>query len=415
MRIKKEFTVTPSQEAHFIAEAFGIESGYNNQVLNLEIPDELPQITYITGESGCGKTTLLKELGFTGNISEDELPKKPLFKWRESQENSIKLMSMVGLSDAIHFVSYYDELSDSQQFRAKLYYLLLDDREEIVLDEFLSTLDRETAKSVAFLFQKVLRKLGKKAILSTAHTDLEGYLKPDLTIKGKAFPSRWEVKYNGYNLKDNPFLKNIKIKHKDSKWYRENSLGELHYKGKYTGGVKDYIGAYYKGKLIGLLLATYRMWDGGRRIARLVVHPSYRSLGIGSFLTEYYLDKEPEADVVASMARFNKVFEKAGMERIEDSISKPPSGLKTDLKNKGFNKEKWFKKSYCIKFMSKKENRAILKNYLNEIGYLINPGGKYLEEEELIPKFMRSQQQAGRVLWNLRPKRMAKYEGKGGD
>jgi len=411
MEIKKEFTVTPDQEAHLIAEAFGIESGYNNQVLNLELPDTLPQITYITGESGCGKSTLMKELGFTGNIREEKLPNKPLFKWGDNIKESLKLMSLVGLSDAIHFVSYYNQLSDSQQYRAKLYYLLLNGEDKIYLDEFLSTLDRETAKSVSYLFQKVIRKLGKKAVLATAHSDLGDYLMPDLIIKGKSFPSRWKVVEKDYNKDTNPFIEDIKITHEDKDWYREASLGELHYKGKYTGGVKDYIAAYYQDKLVGLLIATYRMWDGGRRISRLVVHPSYRSLGIGSYLTEYYLGLQPNADVVASMARFNKVFEKAGMERVDDSVVKPPSGLKSKLNKRDFNKKKWFKKSYCINFMRERNNREILKDFLNEIGYLITPGGKYLEDEELVESFIDSPQQAGRVLWNLRPKKMAKYVG----
>lgn len=411
-KIKKEFEIKPSQEAYIIAEAFGIESGYVNKVLNIEIPNNLPQVTYITGESGCGKTTLLKELGYSKRKSMIKIPDKPLFKWGDDVQKTLKLLSLVGLSDAIHFVSYYDELSDSQQYRARLFLHLLQDNDLIILDEFLSTLDRETAKAVAYMFQKVIRKLDKKVVLATAHNDLFKYLQPDLLIEGKSYPSRWEVEEYKRDKIINLFVDNIEIREEDKEWYRECRLGELHYKGKYTGGVKDYLGAYYNNKLVGLLIGTYRMWDGGRRISRLVVHPSYRSLGIGSYIVEKYLDMYPDADVVATMARFNKVFERAGMKKVEDSVSKPPSGLKSKLNNKGFDKDRWFKKSYCVEFMGDKENRKVLLDFVKEINYLITPGGKSLSDEEIKGKIIMDKQTAGRVLWNLRPKRMAKYVGR---
>lgn len=408
MNINKSFIVKPHDDGEFIAEAFGIESGHNNVILNnIEIPDEIPKVTYITGESGCGKSTLLKEV-YSKYIQKLEIPREPLFKWGKDEQETLKYLSLVGLGDAVLFMSYYDELSDSQQYRARLLLELLNDNEIIVLDEFLSTLDRKTAQSVAYCFQKAIRKTSKKIVVATAHDDLIDYLQPDLLIKGKAFPSRWEIHRNDTTEILNPY-NDIIIKDEDKNWYRECSLGELHYKGKYTGGVKDYLAAYYNGTLVGLLIGIYRMSDGGRRISRLVVHPSYRGIGIGQKLVEEYISRYNTADVVAAMALYNPVFEKSGMKRVKDVEIKPPKGLSTILKTNKFDCSKWYSKDYCMVFMSDKNNRKILLDYTKEISYLVCPGGKYLEETEVEYKLINDASTSGRVLWNLRPRTMAKF------
>jgi ABC-type ATPase with predicted acetyltransferase domain len=40
------------------------------------------------------------------------------------------------------------------------------------MDEFCATLDRETAKIVAFNVQKQARRMGRAVIVATTHTDL---------------------------------------------------------------------------------------------------------------------------------------------------------------------------------------------------------------------------------------------------
>lgn len=410
MKVEKSFTVEPDQTSAEIAEAFGIGGGYERQVLDVELPETLPQVTYITGESGCGKTTLLRELceGSPDNLT--DVPDGPLWTWADDVDTALEYMSKVGLSDATMFVSRYEELSDSQQYRARLYHALLSDKPVLYFDEFLSTLDRETARAVAYVFQKVCRRNDKKVVVATAHDDLEPYLQPDLTVRGSAFPHEWEViEHEGEP--SNPFTDDLRFEWKDADWYRECRLGELHYKGKYTGGVKDYLAVYRGDRLLGLLIATYRMHDGGRRISRVVVHPSYRGIGIGQALVSRYLEKEPAADTVAEMAKYNPVFEKAGMERVEDSVVKPPSGLKTDLDEAGFDRDRWHDKDYCIAFMDDREAREMFAEYASDVGVHVSPGGKSLDTERVAEKLRTEPQTAGRVLWNVRPKRMAKFVG----
>lgn len=407
--ITKSFKVEPDQSSAFIAEAFGIEAGYTKEVLDLTLPDTLHGVTYITGESGSGKTTLLKQLGWEEDYSLP-IPDGALYSWADSEEEAIKLLSMVGLGDALLFVSKYGELSDSQQHRAELYLHLLNGTDPLLIDEFLATLDRESAKAVSFVFQKICRKLDRDIVVATSHTDLIEYLQPDLLVEGKAFPSRWSIEVSPVAA-TNPFVPNLTYTEKDKEWYRDCSLGELHYKGKYTGGVKDYLAARYEGKLVGFLIATYRMHDGGRRISRLVTHPSYRGCGIGQAITKRYLEEEPGADVVASMARFNPVFAKAGMKRVEDSEQKPPTGLKTDLKQFDFDRDNWYSKDYCVEFMQDPECREMMAEYASTVNYLVTPGGESLTDDEVAERIESKAQTAGRILWNIRPKTMAKFVG----
>jgi GNAT superfamily N-acetyltransferase len=60
-------------------------------------------------------------------------------------------------------------------------------------------------------------------------------------------------------------------------------------------------------------------------ITRVVLHPKYRSIGLGTKLVQETLPKAgtPHVETVAVMARYNPFFEKAGMQRIAESQSSP--------------------------------------------------------------------------------------------
>lgn len=409
-KIKKEFIVRSFDEGNLITEAFGIDAGYINKVVDVEIPCPLPQIVYITGESGCGKTTLIKELELKQNLTTlvEEHPHKPLFQFAENEFEGVKLLSLVGLGDATLFVAPYCQLSDSQKARAKLYCYLLGDNKTIYVDEFLSTLDRKTAKAVAFVFQKATRNLNKNLIVATAHDDLVDFLNPDLVIEGKAFPSRWKVIPRPCK-KDNPFLELLSFEYKNKFWYKELALGELHYKGKYTGGCKEYLGCFLDNECIGVLVSTYRRHDGGRRISRVVIHPSYRGCGIGTELVKKYLCDFPGADTIAAMALFNPIFEKAGMREVSPIKITPPKTLKKRLKTLGFEEGRWYSKTYCRKFCEDEKVRDLLSEFAESAGHLVVPGGKRLTTEQISYKIKHELFTAGRVLWGFRPREMAKY------
>ena len=366
---------------------------------------------YITGESGSGKTSILHEI--VGDYKDELIPyDKPLCHWcgdtTEDEQRAINLLCLCGLADATMFISEYKYLKKKKKARARMFLELNSNKELIVVDEFLSTLDRKTAKSLAYCFQKAVRRLGKKLIAVTAHSDLAEYLQPDVIITGESYPSRFIVKEMPYR-NTNPFIDKIELSYVDKSAYKELRLGELHYKGKYTGGTKEYLFAYYNGDVIGCLVSIYNMSTGGRRISRVVVHPSYRSIGIGSLMVKRYIQDFPDTDVVASMALYNKVFEKAGMIRVRDSIISSPRGLKKELIHLGFNIDNWHDRNYCFDFCGDETVRNAIANYADKCTTLVRPGGKKISVSDIADIIANDKQTCGRVLYQLRDRKMAKY------
>lgn len=409
MRIVKSYFVEPNDKGGLIAEAFGITGGYQNKICDIDIPD-IWDILYITGESGSGKSTIVRE--YAKNYSNETIPKEtPLFLWGGSEELQIKKtlqeLTAVGLSDAIMWLNYYENLSDSQKARAKIM-LEMHHKQTIIVDEFLSTLDRSTAQSVAYCIQKAIRRSHKKAIFVTAHADLEKYLFPSFVITGESFPSRFIVSQT-FRTPHNPFLEKIIYAYGNKEDYRNLRLGELHYKGKYTGGTKEYLFANLGDKTIGVLVSIYRMSDGGRRIARVVIHPSYRGIGIGVAIIKKYLSDYKNVDVVASMAMYNPVFEKAGMKRVDNSEILSPPSIKKELLNIGFQTDKWYDKTYCVKMCNDYRVRELVSKYSRFATHLICPGGNRPSKCDIKDKIIKDKTTAGRVLWGLRSRTMAKY------
>jgi ABC-type ATPase with predicted acetyltransferase domain len=129
-------------------------------------------------------------------------PDKPLIDTVGSTvEEGLKLLSKVGLNDAFLFVRRYSQLSDGQKYRYRLAKLIESGAQWWIMDEFCATLDRETAKIVAYNVQKLARKLGKAVVAATTHTDLFDDLGPSVHIH-KRFGG--EVTVNYYPNKAKP-------------------------------------------------------------------------------------------------------------------------------------------------------------------------------------------------------------------
>lgn len=439
MRVCKSFQLEPDNSSALVSDAFGISAGWENRVLDVDIPNELPQITLITGESGCGKTTLLKEIGKPTAV---EIPNKPLHSWGETDEESLRLLSGVGLNDASLFCLRYECLSDSQQARARIYAALAAGIKTLIVDEFLATLDRATAKALAFSFQRIVRREKLQLIAATAQNDLIDFLRPDLLISGVAFPSRWTTKFLDTKSNSNPFVDELKIAHvvdnvtgrlaatnkitgkkyvggykegstfvgRDK--YRESALAELHYKGKYCGATKEYLFADFDGREVGVLVATKKR-TGGLRISRVVVHPSYRGVGIGQAMVKRFLkaheNDSQSIDTIAAMAQFNPFFARAGMTRIEDVQTKVSAKLVTELRGLGFDERQWASKQACDDFCERRENRVVLFRYAKVFAGYYHPGGRPANNVEVGEAMLANQEIAGRLLWVVRPHKMARY------
>ena len=114
-----------------VAEAFGMgisESQRHVLYDNVELVIGPQDIVYLTGDSGSGKSVLLKaiirdlEPGEAARLSEVEVdPDLPLIDTvGVTVEEGLKLLSKVGLNDAFLFVRRYSQLSDGQKYRYRL-------------------------------------------------------------------------------------------------------------------------------------------------------------------------------------------------------------------------------------------------------------------------------------------------------
>lgn len=158
-------------------------------------------IVYINGQSGSGKSCLLREaaaqLVKSGlkvvQIDDVEMLDKPIISQiGKSMEDATRLLSLAGISDAYLYIRRPKELSDGQRYRFKLAKLIEQDADVWVADEFGAVLDRVTAKVVAFNLQKLARAQNKAVIVATTHTDLAEELAPNISIY-KRFQDRVSV------------------------------------------------------------------------------------------------------------------------------------------------------------------------------------------------------------------------------
>ncbi len=156
-------------------------------------------------------------------------PDKPLIETVGKDLNeALELLSRVGLNDAYLFLRKYRELSDGQRYRYRIAKLIESGKQFWIMDEFCATLDRETAKIVAFNVQKQARRTGKAVIVATTHTDLLEDLAPSVHIH-KGWGKRLEVNYysNQINIVCS-VSRDLRIEEGSMKDYE--ALAEFHYR-----------------------------------------------------------------------------------------------------------------------------------------------------------------------------------------
>ncbi|MFX1487227.1 MAG: hypothetical protein ACFFBS_09075, partial [Promethearchaeota archaeon] len=359
-------------------------------------------LIYITGDSGGGKTLLLKAFKeFFGDeaieLSDLEInPEETLVEGvgRDIKE-AIKTLSLCGLNDAFLFLRKYKELSDGQKYRYKLA-KLMDNKERKVwiIDEFCATLDRVMARVIAYLIQRVARKYRKTVVVATTHHDIIEDFQPDVMIE-KGFERDVEVLKNDFLPKRCSIYGKVCIEKGSVEDYAKLSC--FHYRSKGVAGVKDCYKLLFDDELIGVIvysnsylnLKPRNMVFGGRyvytpgdlhkarlinreiaRISRVIIHPKFRGIGLGAFLVR---ESMPRVDakvieVLAVMAKYNPIFEKADMTRVnysrdENSIEKKIRRL---LEANNFDFAFVRSKTYCRHFFGQLncQDKKVLLGYL---------------------------------------------------
>jgi len=370
------------------AEAFGLGVDEEKKfvVCNCDIDVNAGEIVYITGDSGSGKSSSLREFqkAFVDeclNINDLVIDtEKPLVDTvGASVEEALKLLSFVGLNDAFLFLRKYGELSDGQKYRYKIAKLLESKKRVWILDEFTSTLDRDTAKIVAWNLQKFARLSGVTVLCATCMTDLGDDLAPNVRVD-KRYNSEIKVTYNAdakarqcslvaemvveQGTKDDWKAlcefhyrsHNVMIPLKIMRLVRKIKCAEAH---KLVGDGQLYScdicelpegetpeksEGCFKRELVGVLVFSVppisiygrkqyfgKCFNRSKEemqelnanftlISRVVIHPKYRSMNLGVMLVRESLKQSPKryVETIAVMAKYNPFFERAGMLKVCD-------------------------------------------------------------------------------------------------
>jgi ABC-type ATPase with predicted acetyltransferase domain len=350
-----------------VSEAFGLGIDKQEQYVvygNVELRIGPTDVVYITGPSGSGKSALLKVLEKslkpnTMNVSNVTIDsKKPLIDtvgW--TVEEGLELLSRVGLNDAFLFVRRYDQLSDGQRYRYRIAKMIESKRQYWFLDEFCATLDRDTAKVVAFNLQKLARQEGKAVFVATTHEDLLEDLQPSILVK-KGLGNKIEVIYREYNTNAQcSLVKDMYVAEGSRKDYEE--LAPFHYRSSSLAATQKIFALKRGTETVGVIVYRYpgancfgRKQAFGRSlnlrevneslslISRVIIHPKYRTIGLGAKLVRDTLPLcgKPYVETVAVMARYNPFFEHGGMRKIAESKpDKTVSSAIEKLKALGFN------------------------------------------------------------------------------
>lgn len=186
-----------------VAETFGLGLSEKTFWVFKDIDVEINpgDVVYITGQSGSGKSLLLRELQAqmteqglkVANIDAVELAEKPLIdQLGKNMNEAVELLSRAGINDASLVIRKPSELSDGQRYRFRLAKLMETQADVWVADEFGAVLDRVTARAVAFNTQKLARAKGVTLMVATTHTDMIEELGPDLLVE-KRFQNRVEL------------------------------------------------------------------------------------------------------------------------------------------------------------------------------------------------------------------------------
>ena len=289
-KIELKSKIINDKYTEYVYEAFDIQNREETSVnINMNLGEAKNfewNIGVILGGSGSGKTTILKKMGDVKKVVFDyEKPLISNFDWLEPKEATLVLTSM-GLSSVPTWLRPFHTLSNGEQYRATLAYLVSssNENEVILIDEYTSVVDRDVAKAMSFALQKYIRRTKKRIILASCHYDILDWLLPDWICspqKGGA------LERCDYLRQGRPqILLQVSRVEFDS-W---NIFKKHHYlTDEVNKGAKFFLFQWNKKPvaIIAILNTPRKGIPNGMAISRIVVLPDYQGLGIGSKLCNF--------------------------------------------------------------------------------------------------------------------------------
>lgn len=242
-------------------------------------PTKIPKdfnIGVIVGASGVGKSTLLREFGQEETVEWEE--DKAVMSHFETPQEAVNKLSAVGLNSIPSWTRPYHVLSTGEKFRADLSRRIKDNA---VIDEFTSVVDRNVAKATSTAISKYIKRNEiKGVVLSTCHYDILEWLEPDWV-----FDANTGILYNGRLLRRPKIELEIYSIEKDI-W---EMFKNHHYLSASMNKSAHCYGILWEGELVGFT-AVICMPSGTIKNAwrghRTVILPDYQGMGIGTAVSD---------------------------------------------------------------------------------------------------------------------------------
>lgn len=262
---------------------FDFEFKGENKFYPFEIPKELQNLDFnilcIVGASGSGKSTFSKYFGEEENIEYDN--EKSIMSNFNTPNEAIEKLCAVGLNSIPTWCKPRNVLSVGEGFRVDLARRLKDN---CVIDEFTSTVDRNVALSCCSSINKYIRKNNiKKCVFVSCHKDFIDVLCPDYVIDLDE-----KALFDTRRLPRRKF--ELQIYSRNDKEKIWSIFREHHYLSKDLNKASNIYVATLNNEIVGMI-AILPQPNGyclnGYRVHRLVISPDYQGLGIGIKLLEW--------------------------------------------------------------------------------------------------------------------------------
>jgi len=291
MNITLTSKIQNDRYTEYVYDAFDIQ---NREETSVTIPMDIDglnsfewNVGVIYGGSGSGKSTILKELGGIKTIEFDiDKPLISNFDWLEPEEAS-RVLTSIGLSSVPTWLRPFRLLSNGEQYRAYLAYLVASSKESetILVDEYTSVVDRDVAKAMSLALQKYIRREKKKVILASCHFDIMEWIMPDwiyTPLKGGGLERPDYLRLGRPEIS----LQVSRVEPQTFDFFKKH-----HYLTESVNRTYIFLLFEWNNKPIAInVIGRHLGKNGGFKVfreSRIVVHPDYQGMGIGSKISEF--------------------------------------------------------------------------------------------------------------------------------